>query len=257
MLRNSFLVGTASLLCVSIASAAWKINPANAGHFPSQAKPWALIPGRNGALARTPAASGSSALLDNNGWLDKSKVTFSNLSNDKNAEFISWYGYGMKYSTVSYYFSSHSWIRENTSAYNAAPFTGAGRKVTRIGAPVGESINLGIYSETQSGLPGRELAGGSTTSSGTDPCCQGINWVKVDITLNAGQEYFFAARCASSPCLGSWAMEDTDFSGERRITPGSPIPNATIPIIAAAPNASPVRQSGVYRPTIPRWVRLS
>jgi hypothetical protein len=142
-------------------------------------------------------------------------VTFSNLSKDKNAEYISWYGFTAIDSEYSYYQSSHYHYKVSEVGFNAAPFTGAGRRVKKIGAPIygSESVlefDLGIYSATVSGLPGNEIAGGSAIANDG-----GLAWVTVNIFLDAGQKYFFAVRCGEnkSSCEGGWNLENTNFTG--------------------------------------------
>jgi hypothetical protein len=139
-------------------------------------------------------------------------VTFSNLSKDKNAEFISWYAFTIIDSSYSFYVSASSHEKFSETGFNAAPFLGKGRKAKKIGAPIFSyasdyEFNLGIYSAID-GLPGNELAGGSALAND-----MGLTWVKVNIFLDAGQEYFFAVRCASAPCVGGWDVENINFTG--------------------------------------------
>jgi len=144
-------------------------------------------------------------------------VTFSNLSSDKNARFISWYGYTFLNHSSCYYQSVYSHWCLTEQANNAAPFYGAGKKVTKLGAALfsgtasAAEANLGIYSATASGLPGNELAGASTATD----CPSAVCWVDVDIFLKRGKKYFFEVRCGTGTggCDGGWNMEDIDFSG--------------------------------------------
>jgi hypothetical protein len=149
--------------------------------------------------------------------LDLPGATFSNLGKDENARFISWYGYSFLNHSSCYYQSVYYHYCLTEQANNAAPFFGAGKKVKKIGAVIFSDTasaieaNLAIYSATASGLPGNELAGGSTTTE----CKSAVCWVDVDIVLKRGQKYFFEVRCGTNAggCAGGWNMENTDFSG--------------------------------------------
>jgi hypothetical protein len=218
MFRKPLLATTALVVCLATAHADREIGrPSDriVPRFMKQSVPGMLVhgfpvtvmPGRRGA-----------APVRNNVPLNERGVTFSNLSKDKNAEFVSWYGFTAVYSTTGEYVSHSYHYKFSEIGFNAAPFMGAGKKVTKIGAPFftyssDYEVNLGIYSATASGLPGNEIAGGSTTGSDTVLCCTGFRWVNVDIFLKAGKEYLFAVRCGSAPCDAGWNVEDTNLSG--------------------------------------------
>jgi hypothetical protein len=215
MLRNTLAATTALVLCVATAHAGRATDPPSDRILPRFTKtgapgvaahdlPATVLTGRRIG----DAARGSTPLYG-------PEVTFSNLSKDKNAEYISWYAYTMFNSEYSYYQSSHFHYKEVRFAFNAAPFTGAGKKVDKIGAPIyatdpGSVFDLEIYSATASGFPRGEIAGGSAGANDG-----GLTWVNVNIFLNAGQEYFFAVRCWVNriPCAGGWDLEDANFTG--------------------------------------------
>ena len=146
---------------------------------------------------------------------------YSNFSKDKNAEFVSWYGFRAENSAFSSFFSSHDFFRDDFTANNAVKFSGAGglKKATFAGFSFEASTaeyKAEILSATASGLPGASLAAtSSTTMSDSALCCQSARTVKFTSgakTLNNGT-YFATVVCANSPCDGGWAMEDTDFTG--------------------------------------------
>jgi hypothetical protein len=219
MFRTSLLTATALVLCVSAVSAAWERGRPNDRIVP----PWmraersahvakdfpAIVRGTTDNAVRAHATLSTpkypNAIFDNIDW------------KDKNQEWLSYYGFSVNKSSYSYYYSSHSWVKEAESASNALPFEGTGKKARKIGVPLfnvysfsGE-FNVGIYSATASGLPGNELAGGSTTASDSDICCTQLRWVDIDIKLKAGRQYFLAVSCGvgQSTCYGGWLMEQT------------------------------------------------
>jgi hypothetical protein len=149
-------------------------------------------------------------------------ATFNNFSMDKNAEFLSWYGFSaINWHSSETFSGYHQSVSEVAS--NAIAIVGTGRKVRKILVPLFSlsgsrtEFNIGIYSATPSGLPGSlELAGGSTTASDTEHCCTAVRSIDVDIKLKAGQKYFLEVTCPTSEteCSGGWNTEDTDFSGD-------------------------------------------
>lgn len=157
--------------------------------------------------------------IRNNKLVPGGKI-FSNFSKDKNAEFVSWYGFRVENSAFSYYYSSHDFVKGDDVANNAIPFTtkGGTLKSMSFGGFAYESTaewQGQILSATASGLPGNALATtSSTTESDQSLCCTSVRTVKFTTggTLPAGN-YFATVVCANSPCNGGWAMEDTDFSG--------------------------------------------
>jgi hypothetical protein len=148
-------------------------------------------------------------------------ATFNNFSKDKNAEFLSWYGFVTAHYSNHHEHCSSSNPCSSLTVSNAIPIIGTGAAVTKIEVPLFSltgsqtDFNVGIYSATPSGLPGSlELAGASTTASDTEYCCTAVRSVHVHITLEAGKKYFLEVTCRSDKCEGGWDLEDTDFSGD-------------------------------------------
>jgi hypothetical protein len=151
---------------------------------------------------------------------DARGATFSNLSDEANARFLTTYGYTLIDTQSCYYHSQSSHYCASEIANNAIPFTGAGKKVAEISVPVffpsGSEFSVGIYSATASGLPGSEIVGASAVANGSGKggCCWQLTNVPITPTkLNARQKYFLEVRCppASTTCMGGWLPEDSDF----------------------------------------------
>jgi hypothetical protein len=139
---------------------------------------------------------------------------------DKNQEWLSYYGLTALSSSFSYYASRHYHYKFSEVGFNALSFYGTGKRARKIGVPLftetgsATKFNVGIYSATASGLPGKELAGGSTTASSDTACCTQLRWVDVHVKLKAGRQYFLAVSCGENTtkpldCYGGWMMEDT------------------------------------------------
>ena len=194
MLRKMWCATTALVLCVSAGMAAQETSHPGDGNLIVHRKPGP--PARPGCLVSAVVAVGhaDAAPIRNNVAHRTPLATFNNFSKDKNAEFLSWYGFAVISSAYCYYYESASHYCFSEVAANAIPITGTGAKVKRITVPLFSSTgaktnyNVGIYSATPSGLPGNlELAGGSTTASDTELCCTAARTVNVDITLQAGE----------------------------------------------------------------------
>jgi hypothetical protein len=150
-------------------------------------------------------------------------ATFNNFGKDKNAEFVSWYGFAAVSAEYSSYVSSHYHYKFSEVGFNATPFTGNGKApktMTFAGFAYSNASTAefegAILSATTSGLPGKAIATTSaTTLSETSLCCHSVRTVKFHRApvLTSGKEYFAAVECVNRPCEGGWAMEDTDFSG--------------------------------------------
>src|SRR5215469_11204470 len=146
-------------------------------------------------------------------------VTYNTLDeHDKNAEFISWYGYRVE-KTSSCYSQSGYHSCFSASGATAIPVTGLGYKARKISVPLSSfdpsaEYNVGLYSATASGLPGNELTGASTTASSTTYCCTGLRTVSVGpIKLKAGVTYFVEVTGGKSGNSdGMWDMESLDWS---------------------------------------------
>jgi hypothetical protein len=150
-------------------------------------------------------------------------VTYDTLDeDDKNAQFVSWYGYRVEKASSCFTSSTyHSCF--TASATNAIPITGLGYRAGKVSVPLSSftpsaEYNVGLYSATASGLPGNELTGASTTASDTTYCCTGLRTVKVDpIKLKAGEKYFVEVTGGknSTNSDGAWDMESLDWSGDQ------------------------------------------
>ena len=221
MLQKTLFATTALVLCVSLSFAGPKDSQDDNRNLLRNQKPGIPIRlARPLPVIAVKSKPGAAPVRNNiSHWVPG--ATFNNFSKDKNAEYLSWYGF--RVADYSYPSSSGCNLQGfSGTASNAIPITGTGAKVTKIKLPLfsftdrGQAVfNVGIYSATASGLPGStELAGGSTTASDTDLCCTAVRAVKVDITLQAGQKYFVEVKCANENCEGGWYTEDTDLSGK-------------------------------------------
>ena len=213
-IAKTLLMTTALVLCVSTAFAAQKIDRPKdkfLSRFMKLGVPEHIVQGfpvtvmipRRGTLPvpGNSFAKYRNAIFDNIRW------------RDKNAEWISWYGFNAINLSECEYVSSNYHYCDSEDGFNAFPFYGTGKKAKKIGVAIfgGSEYNIGIYSATVSGLPGSEIAGASATANnfGTWP----VTWVDVDVELKAGQEYFLAFSCppGSTFCEGGWYMEDSNF----------------------------------------------
>ncbi|MGD0191868.1 MAG: hypothetical protein ABSD74_14100 [Rhizomicrobium sp.] len=172
---------------------------------------------------RVPKASGAAP----NGLvpLEASQVPFNNLSKDRNAQFLSWYGfqlYGYAQSACSGSNCTYS------SGYErlAIPIAGSGKSVTSILVPdtqvsgKGAKFTVALYSNTASGTPGKAVPGASGTASAVDSssgyCCSELVSVKIPrTTLNAGTTYWIVengAKQTGAYNSAFWLGETTDFT---------------------------------------------
>ena len=222
MPRTTFLAATALVLCASLSFAGQRIGQTGVGSSLPYRRPG--LPARfDHPLSAVVAIGRAGALPVRNNvshWVPG--AVFNNFSKDKNAEFMSWYGF-FAFGEHSCYTGDASSTCVSAVAINAIAITGTGKKVKSISVPLTTptssktEFNVGIFSATSSGLPGsHELAGGSTTASNTGICCTAVRAVKVDVTLKAGQKYFVEVTCPTSEkyCAGVWDMADTNFSGD-------------------------------------------
>ena len=217
MFRTTVLATTALVLCVSFARAGHQTGrPSDrlAQYFERDRSPVMILNAfpvpsssyENGKLA----PKYPNAIFDNIDW------------KDKNQEWLSWYGFRTEASEFCSYLSSQYHVCLSVTVNDALAFDGTGKKARKIGVPLyeltgsGTEFNVGIYSATPSGLPGNELAGGSTTASSTTICCTQLRWVDVNVKLKAGREYFLEVECGengSNFCNGVWMPESegTDY----------------------------------------------
>ena len=139
--------------------------------------------------------------------------TFSNLSNDANAQFVSWYGFYASSSCFSYYGSANYHYFECFYENSAVPFTGAGKAIKKISDPVyagSGGFRTGVYSDA-SGSPGGLIHGGSGTGVSTSYCCTALQTTAIHKTVAAlGTPYW--TEVTSSGGYSLWLTEDTDYS---------------------------------------------
>jgi hypothetical protein len=213
MLRKSLLATTALVMGAALALAAHergvrspRIHPRYRPENVSATLPIGKVTNRGVVLNNTPH------------WTPG--AMFSNFSRDRNAEFISWYGFRALDFAYSSFVSQYTWFKISSVGYNAFPFHGGGRLTAMTFAGFASSPDMefkgAILSATASGLPGHALAStSSATFSNTSLCCTAARTVKFvhgAKSLPDGN-YFAAVECASTSCEGGWAIEDTDYSG--------------------------------------------
>jgi len=151
------------------------------------------------------------------------QATFNNLSPDRNARFLSWYGfqlYGFAQSTCSGVNCTYS------SGYErlAIPITGEGRDVKEILVPAsqvsgkGPKFTVALYANSPSNTPGDPLPGASGTASAVNStyCCSELLTVSIPrTTLNAGTTYWIVESGAKQNDTYNstyWLGETTNFT---------------------------------------------
>jgi len=222
-MKSGLLITTALVLCVSTAFAVPNAEKARERVLQRLTKGGIPVVVRHGfpvtvIMTRKPGE----APRTHAPWHFARGVTYNTLDkDDKNAQFVSWYGYRAEKSSGCWSYSVyHSCF--SISAANAIPITGLGYKATKISVPLftfypSAEYNVGIYSATASGLPGSELTGASTTASSTMYCCTGLRTVRVPpVKLKAGTNYFVEVTGGknSTNANGTWDMESVDWSGD-------------------------------------------
>jgi len=160
--------------------------------------------------------------------VDTAQATFNNLSRDRNARFLSWYGfqlYGFAQSTCSGVNCTYS------SGYErlAIPITGEGRNVKEILVPAsqvsgkGSKFTVALYTNTANNTPGDPLPGASGTASAVNSsyCCSELVTVSIPrTTLNAGTTYWLVengARQTGAYNSIYWLGETTDFTQSGKV----------------------------------------
>ncbi|HEY1614002.1 MAG TPA: hypothetical protein VGF97_09965 [Rhizomicrobium sp.] len=155
--------------------------------------------------------------------VDSAGATFNNLSKDRNARFLSWYGF------QSYDFAQSTCSGSNctySSGYErlAIPITGRGNEVTSIRVPAvqvtgkGPRFSVAIYTNTESNTPGDLLPGASGTASAANSgyCCTELVTVSIPATkLRAGTTYWIVENGANQTNVYNanlWLGETTDFT---------------------------------------------
>jgi len=157
-------------------------------------------------------------------------ATFDNFSTDRNAEFLSWYGF----SVSAYEYSSSSACARQSSYYSytsgytriAIPIEGKGASVTSITIPVavvrGGKFNVALYTSDEKNTPRKQIAAASgVANESSGYCCGQIVTVSIPPTkLKKGKPYWLvesgAAARQTNNQLG-WLAEDTDYTGDAKV----------------------------------------
>lgn len=146
--------------------------------------------------------------------------TFSNLSKDKNAEFISFYGWTIDYAQYSYVSTDYNY-KDSYWYHDAIPIVGTGKAVSTIQVPMygtGKFVT-GIYSNNASNVPGNVIVSATfSTAVTTSECCSALQTISIpSTTLNSGTTYWVEVSAAApstenSETYGLWLMNDTNES---------------------------------------------
>jgi hypothetical protein len=216
MFRKTLLATTAVVLGASVAFAATHGTPAR--HQPTLHFPGVIGHSINGhPVALLRGNTTHQGIVHNNPTHLVPGGVYNNYSKDSNAEFVSWYGFVAEDSAYSYYFSSHSYVKESVAGGNAVQMPGGGKAKGMQFAGFAYSANdefVGEILSNNGGLPGAVLATTATTTfSDNSLCCTSTRSVSFPKKTSIPAGSFAAVACANSPCYGGWAMEDTDFSG--------------------------------------------
>jgi len=150
------------------------------------------------------------------------RIAFNNLSKDRNAQFLSWYGYTV--SGYSYYSSSDSGVTL-WSGYTriAIPIVGSGKAVSTIRVPeVSGEFTVVLYTDA-GGVPGTPISGATDSGTGTGSgyCCTQLLTVPIHpTTLNSATQYWLVetgVRKRDSKTQSTWLAEDTDYTGDGKM----------------------------------------
>jgi hypothetical protein len=157
--------------------------------------------------------------------LADSGATFDNFNKNRNAEFLSWYGfsvsaYASSWSSYGNYYVSSGYERV------AIPIVGKGRSVSTINVPVspvrdGGNFSVALYSG-KAGAPATKIVSAvadATNHSGY--CCDQVVTVAIPATpLQKGTSYWIVEsgilKTGSSNYVG-WLGEDTDYTGDAKV----------------------------------------
>jgi len=154
-------------------------------------------------------------------------ITFNNLSKDRNAQFLSWYGYNVS----SYSSSNPSAGRHQdsgtfySSGYTrvAIPIVGRGNAVSTIRVPdVSGEFTVALYTDA-AGVPGEPISSASGSGTGTESgyCCTQLVTVTISpTTLSSGTQYWLVetgAQQSDSKTHSTWLAEDTDYTGDGKM----------------------------------------
>jgi hypothetical protein len=156
MFRKSLLAATALVLCVSVTFGGPKTGQSGVRISLRDAKPGFDVR-LDHRMSPVVMAGKAGAPVHNNASHWVPHATFNNFSKDRNAEFLSWYGFSVM--NIEGPCGSNSGCTFSEIAGNAIPIVGTGHKVTKILVPLfslaspSSGFNVGIYSATPSGFP--------------------------------------------------------------------------------------------------------
>jgi len=168
------------------------------------------------------SARGGRSFEQNAPILDRA-ATYSNLSVNRNAIFLSWYGYEVTNYNSSSCSSSHC-MHQSGYEELAIQITGSGAPITKLQVPnAGGKFTVAIYTNGQNNKPNSPISGASATASGVNSsyCCNQLVTVTIPKTkLDAGTKYWIVENGAppgkNEANTATWLAEDTDFTGDGR-----------------------------------------
>jgi hypothetical protein len=219
MFKKLFLATTALVLAASVALAARERGTPNSrvrpGYLPAPVSASLLVGKTN-----------NHGMVRNNTPHDASGVIFSNFSKDKNAEFISWYGFTAINSTYSYYYSQSYHYKITTVGFNAIPLTGTGKAPKSMTIPIVSDDPSayefeGVIMNSAGGLPGNVIATTSaTTWSDTLLCCTAARMVYFSGApkLENGKQYFVGSSVRTNRARGAGIWKTWTSRAPRKIT---------------------------------------
>lgn len=223
MMKTTLLATTAVLFGGSI-------GYADADHRPSHPRPplpagAVVVISKHGApiTIAFPSAIGKQAVPNKEDAGPPSLkpiTTFSNLNRDRNAQFLSWYGYvvsGHAYSSSSG--STHDFVSSGTR--EAIPVTGKGKIVSTIRVPTVGGFKVSIYTNSRQNTPGHSIVSAEATGTGTvGDCCTQLVTVTIPATrLRLGTQYWIVEEGYNDDFYGekgTWLAEDTDYTGDTK-----------------------------------------
>jgi hypothetical protein len=154
---------------------------------------------------------------------ETARATYNSLSNDRNAEFLSWYGFQL-------YDDAQSTCSDGNCTYSsgyerlAIPIAGEGLDVSKIQVPnsqvtgKGARFTVALYANSPSNTPGNPLPNASGTASAVNSsyCCSELLTVKIPrTTLSAGTTYWIVENGAKQTGVSNsifWLGETTNFT---------------------------------------------
>jgi len=200
MFRKTLLATTALVLGASVAFASTHGTPSTKIHPKHQFGVSGHVV--NGVAVNFAIENKGHSVVNNAARVVPGGGLYSNFSKDKNAEFVSWYGFTAVNSGFSSYYSSHDFIKFDEQGANAVGFSGGGKlsTATVAGFAYGstDEFDLAILSNV-GGLPGNAVyTTGTTTFSDNALCCSSARTVTFSgkKKLPSGS-YFASLQCAN------------------------------------------------------------